>query len=96
MDAMQLMRLAGVFSNLRLSSDDAEFKPVFQFLGVDPATGGNLLKMLRLQGKDPDQLFSEFMKEGGLMRALASPQERIEKSFTPISCPHCAELIVLS
>jgi hypothetical protein len=96
MDTMQLMRLAGAFGSLRLSSPDDDFKPVLQFLGVDPATGANLLSMLRLQSKEPDQLFSEFMKEGGLMRALASPQKRIEKSFTPISCPHCAELIVLN
>lgn len=95
MEMMHLMKLASSFSNLKLSSSLEDFKPVFEFLGVDEHTGKNVLSVMQLHGASDDQLFSEFLKDGGLIRSLASPTKRIEREYTPVQCPHCKEVIIL-
>lgn len=95
MEMMQLIQLGSSLKDLRMSSSIEAFKPIFDMLGVSEQTGENVLNMLRLQANSDDQLFSEFMKEGGLIRALASPDKRVERVLTPVQCPHCTEIIIL-
>lgn len=93
MDMMRLIALGSKLKDLNVSADISAFKEVFEFLGVDEATGTGLLSMIQLQAKGPDQLFTDFLKSGGLVKVLTSPGERVEESTDILQCPHCAELI---
>lgn len=95
MNMPAMLKLGSTLSSLKMSDDPQAFAPLFEMLGVDEHTGVNFLEMLRVQAEYPDQLMSEFMKEGGLMRALASPREKVERRHNFLKCPHCSELIVL-
>jgi hypothetical protein len=95
MEMMQLLALGAKLKGLSVNAPIGEFKEIFALLGIDNTVGKRLLSMIKLQASSPDQLFTEFMQGGGLVRVLSSPGTRVENPSDVLQCPHCQELIVL-